>query len=152
MTVERNIAEMIRRKMAANPGLAARIEEESFLCSVGCSIHEAREAVGMTQAELGSLVCLAPEAIDAIENADYGDLPLWYLHRIARAFGMSARIELIKPPANDGEWTGAKADRRGDLVDMAQVIGLTSAEESELASLQEAFARHQDHISQSPKD
>jgi hypothetical protein len=62
---------------------------------------------------------------------------------------------ILPPPqptngAEEEEWTDSKNRRRCDLIDRKYDIGLTPAEEAELAALQTAMHRHIDRVAPLP--
>jgi ribosome-binding protein aMBF1 (putative translation factor) len=103
MAKTKNLAEVIRRELAANPDLAAAIEAERFGADVGSEIFEARRQAGLTQKELADRVGMHQSAIARIEDADYDGHSLKTLQRIASALGKRVQVafvdQCVKPPA-----------------------------------------------------
>jgi hypothetical protein len=56
------------------------------------------------------------------------------------------------PPDGDEPWTGAKNQRRCDLIDRKSAGSLTRAEAVELAQLQEQMLRHRQRVAPLPLD
>lgn len=92
MAVTKDLAEAIRRKLAANPELAAAVEAERFSASVASAIYDARTAAGLTQKQLAERIGTHQSAIARLEDADYDGHSLKMLQRIAGALGK--RIDL----------------------------------------------------------
>ena len=93
MKTTKNLAEVIRRKLASNPELAADVDDERFNISVGAAIFEARTRANLTQQKLAELSGMKQSAIARLEDADYSGHSLKTLHRIADALGK--RIEIV---------------------------------------------------------
>jgi transcriptional regulator with XRE-family HTH domain len=62
-------------------------EAVAFLRLVGRRVAQAREAAGMTQAELASHLGLTAEAISGVERGEYG-ITVDQLHRVAEVLGL----------------------------------------------------------------
>ena len=97
MAVTRNLAEVIRRKLAADPDLAAAVDAELFNVNVGAEIFQARAAAGLTQRQLADRVGMQQSAIARLENADYDGHSLKTLERIALALGKRVEIRFVDP-------------------------------------------------------
>ena len=85
MARTRNLVDVIRAKLAAEPGLAEAVEEESFNADVAMKVYEARKETGLTQKQLADKVGTTQSVIARIEDADYDERSLNLLRRIARA-------------------------------------------------------------------
>ncbi len=97
MAVTRNLAEIIRRKLAADPDLAAAVDAELFNVNVGAEIFQARTAAGLTQKQLADRVGMQQSAIARLENADYDGHSLKTLERIALALEKRVEIRFVDP-------------------------------------------------------
>jgi transcriptional regulator with XRE-family HTH domain len=117
MSKTRNFAEVIRRKLAADPALAAAVEDECFNAHIAEQIHNARVAKGLTQAALAKKIGTAQSAIARLEDAQYDGHSLTILKKIASALQMKLRVELyakceLKPliqqsmESKPAEWKG----------------------------------------------
>jgi transcriptional regulator with XRE-family HTH domain len=95
MAVTRNLAEMIRRKLAADPDLAAAVDAELFNANVGAEIFQARTAAGLTQRQLAERVGMQQSAIARLEDAEYDGHSLKTLERIAFALGKRVEIRFV---------------------------------------------------------
>lgn len=92
MKTTKDLAEVIRNKLASDPGLAAAVEAERVNADVGSLIYAARTAAGLTQQQLADRVGMHQSAIARLEDADYDGHSLRTLERIASALGK--RIEI----------------------------------------------------------
>jgi len=97
MVVTRDLAEFIRRKLAADPDLAAAVDAELFNANVGVEIFQARTAAGLPQKQLADRVGMQQSAIARLENADYDGHSLKTLERIAFALGKRVEIRFVDP-------------------------------------------------------
>lgn len=89
----KDFAEVIRAKVAANPGLAEAIEAESFRTDIALKVFQARKEAGLTQKQLAERVGTQQSVISRIEDADYEGHSLGLLNRLARALGRYLRVE-----------------------------------------------------------
>jgi transcriptional regulator with XRE-family HTH domain len=101
MAVTKNIAEAIRRKLQADPDLAAAVEAERFNVNIGAEIYQARTQAGLTQKELADRVGMHQSAIARLEDADYDGHSLKTLERIALAVGKRVRVAFVAPPDDE---------------------------------------------------
>lgn len=62
---------------------------------VGQLIHDAREAAGLSQAELAAMIGSDQAVISRLENADYEGHSLTMLRRIASALGKKLDIRFV---------------------------------------------------------
>jgi transcriptional regulator with XRE-family HTH domain len=97
MAVTKNIAEVIRQKLASDYDLAAAVEAERFKLNIGAEIYQARTQAGLTQKQLADLVNMHQSAVARIEDADYDGHSLKTLERIATALGKVIEINFIDP-------------------------------------------------------
>jgi ribosome-binding protein aMBF1 (putative translation factor) len=92
MRTTKNLAKVIRRKLASDNDLAAAVAAERFNANVGSAIYEARTQAGLTQQQLADRVGMHQSAIARLEDADYDGHSVKTLERIALALGK--RIEI----------------------------------------------------------
>jgi transcriptional regulator with XRE-family HTH domain len=92
----RNLAEVIRRKLAGDEDLAAAVEAERFNLNVGSAIFEARTSAGLTQQQLADRIGMHQSAIARLEDADYDGHSLKTLERIAAALGKRLEIRFAE--------------------------------------------------------
>ena len=96
MATTKNLAEIIRRKLASDKALATAVDDERFNISVGVAIYTARTHAGLTQKQLAELVGMHQSAIARLENADYSGHSLTTLHRLAGALGHRIEIAFVE--------------------------------------------------------
>ena len=95
MARTKNFADVIRSKLAANPDLAALVEEEAFYAQIAEAIYEARKAASLTQTQLASRINTQQSVIARMEDADYHGHSLTQLRKIAAALDMNLCIEFF---------------------------------------------------------
>ena len=93
MARTKNFAEVVKRKLAANRGLAARVEEHAFQSNVAEQIYNARNEAGLTQTELAARIGSHQSVVARLEDADYEGHTLSMLRRIGDALGKTLHIE-----------------------------------------------------------
>jgi transcriptional regulator with XRE-family HTH domain len=93
MAKTRNLAEVIRRKLAKDPDLAAAVDAERFKSNVASEIVEARLQAGLTQEQLASRIGTHQPVIARLEDAEYEGHSLKMLERIASALGKRVEIK-----------------------------------------------------------
>jgi ribosome-binding protein aMBF1 (putative translation factor) len=76
-----------------NPARQASVEEEMANMEIARKIYDLREAAGLTQRQLASLIGTTASVISRLEDADYQGHSLAMLNRIATALGKRVRIE-----------------------------------------------------------
>lgn len=91
----KNFAEVIQRELAADPDLAAAVEQERFNANVASEIYNARNEAGLTQKGLARQLGTHQSAIARLENADYDGHSLKMLERIAQALGKRVEIRFV---------------------------------------------------------
>lgn len=96
MAVTKNLADVIRRKLAADPRLSASVETERLRANVGRVIFDARMRAGLTQQELADRVGMRQSAIARLEDADYDGHSLRTLQRIAAALDVSVQVSFVE--------------------------------------------------------
>lgn len=85
-----------------DPELREAIEEQKLNVRVAEMIHDAREAAGLTQAQLAKLIGTTQSVISRLEDADYEGRSLTMLQRIAEALNQRLEVRLV-PARDDGE-------------------------------------------------
>lgn len=112
----KNLAEVIRKKLASDPDLAAAVARERFNASVGEAILNARLQSGLTQSQLAQSVGMHQSVIARLEDADYDSHSLRVLRRIAEALGKRIDIRFVQEsrpletPANPSEITWSNVE------------------------------------------
>lgn len=89
----KDLAAVIRSKLARDPALAAAVEDNRFSINVGAEIHRARMEAGFTQTQLASRAGTHQSVVARLEDADYAGHSLTMLKRIAKALGRRLVIE-----------------------------------------------------------
>jgi transcriptional regulator with XRE-family HTH domain len=95
MATTKNLAEVIRRKLAADPDLASAVDAERFNLTLGEEIRAARVGAGLTQQQLAEKVGTQQPAIARLEDADYDSHSINTLERIAAALGKRLQVRFI---------------------------------------------------------
>ncbi|MBV8782133.1 MAG: helix-turn-helix transcriptional regulator [Phycisphaerae bacterium] len=96
-SAKRSASSLIRQKFYdGHPDRIARLEKARQSIALGDQIRRAREAAGMTQAELAEIINTKPSAISRLEDADYEGYSVKTLRKIAEAVHMWISIE-FKP-------------------------------------------------------
>ena len=86
--------EILKRRAARDPKLQELYEEEKINFQAAIAIREAREAAGLTQAQLAKLIGTTQSVISRLEDADYEGHTLKMLERIAEALKQRVVIHL----------------------------------------------------------
>jgi ribosome-binding protein aMBF1 (putative translation factor) len=86
--------EILRRRTMKDPKLREIYEEEKINYQTARAIHEAREAAGLTQAQLAKKIGTTQSVISRLEDADYEGHTLKMLERIAEALKRRIVIHL----------------------------------------------------------
>ncbi|MSU79464.1 MAG: XRE family transcriptional regulator [Gemmataceae bacterium] len=94
----RNFGDVIRAKLAANPDLAAAVEDESFNASIAQQVFDLRTEAGLTQKQLAELVSTKQSVILRIEDADYEGHSLTLLKKIANVLKRRLKVEFLPDP------------------------------------------------------
>jgi len=107
----RNIAEVVRRKLAADQVLAEAVHRERFNANVASEVLAIREQAGLTQKQLADRVGTHQSVIARLEDADYESHSLKMLQRIADALGKGVEIRFVEQDAT-AERRDASRSRR----------------------------------------
>ena len=97
---------VVRKKLADNPELAAMVEDAAVDSHTAREIYRARNTAGLTQKQLAELAGTFQSVIARIEDADYGSHSMRILKKIAAALGKRLRVELYDKPSFDPIPTG----------------------------------------------
>jgi transcriptional regulator with XRE-family HTH domain len=92
MAATRNFADIIRKKLAADPALAEGVAQAAFEASVADQIYNARKEAGLTQAELAEKIGSQQSVIARMEDDDYDGHSVSMLNRIANALGKDLQV------------------------------------------------------------
>jgi ribosome-binding protein aMBF1 (putative translation factor) len=93
-----NFAKMLRKKLAADPRLAAAVARESFKLDMAQKIFAARTEAGLTQKQLADRIGTSQSVIARMEAADYDGHSLKMLTKIAGALSLHLRVEFDSMP------------------------------------------------------
>lgn len=84
--------------------------------SIGERVRKAREAKGLTQVELGTLLGVKAAAVSKLETENWGSRgpSASRLERVAAALGLPDAVSLLRdPPKKASSSTGGGSKRRG---------------------------------------
>jgi ribosome-binding protein aMBF1 (putative translation factor) len=93
MARTRNLADVIRAKLANNAKLAEAVEQEAFNADIAMKVYQARTEAGLTQEQLAARIGTRQSVISRIEDADYKGHSLRILKQIAGALDQNLRVE-----------------------------------------------------------
>lgn len=114
MTSTKNFADVLKKKLAKDPGLADRVELECEHSHLATLIYEKRKEKGLTQAQLGDLVGTSQTVIARLEAADYDGHSFSMVRRIAKALDCFVRVEMYPRPlvefSQSYSWDASTAD------------------------------------------
>jgi transcriptional regulator with XRE-family HTH domain len=100
MARTRDLADVLRARLAADSVLREAVAEESFNADVAMKVYEARKEAGLTQKQLADKVGTTQSVIARIEDADYDGHSLNLLRRITQALGKRLLVEFLAPAAS----------------------------------------------------
>lgn len=86
---------ILKRITGDDPGLRGAIAEQKLNVRVAEMILQAREAAGLTQAQVARLVGTTQSVISRLEDADYEGHSLTMLQRIAEALDRRLEVRLV---------------------------------------------------------
>ena len=98
-----NAADMIRREMAEDPEMAARIEEEIQRLRIADKIRQLRKKAGLSQKELAKRINTGQSAISRLENSSYEPSTMNTLVKIAKALGYNLTIDFTPAVSNNNQ-------------------------------------------------
>jgi len=101
-----DFGDVIRKKLADNPDLAAMVEDAAVDAHTAREIYRARNEAGLTQRQLADLAGTYQSVIARIEDADYGGHSMRVLKKIAHVLGKRLRVELYDKPSFEPIPTG----------------------------------------------
>lgn len=81
-------------KQMADPELRAIYEEEAAKKEIWLQLVEARQALGLTQAEVAERIGISQSQVARLEKAGYNDYSLNSLRRYVEALGGEYRLEV----------------------------------------------------------
>jgi len=90
--------QILKRRVAEDRELREIYEEEKVNYQAALAIRKAREAAGLTQAELAKKVGTTQSAISRLEDADYEGHTIKMLERIAE--GLKRRVVISLRPVS----------------------------------------------------
>lgn len=91
--------EILRRRAMKDPKLQALYEEEKINYQAALAIRHAREAAGLTQAQLAKKIGTTQSVVSRLEDTDYEGHTLKMLERIAEALKQRVVIHLAPEPS-----------------------------------------------------
>lgn len=103
----KDFAEHVKARMAADPELAAAVEQEVINTRIARQVCDLREAAGLTQKQLAEMIGTQQSVVSRIEDADYEGHSLGLLKRIADALGKRLRVEFEDPAPRETTVTRA---------------------------------------------
>jgi transcriptional regulator with XRE-family HTH domain len=98
MAHTKNFGDVIRKRLAADPALAKRVENEAINAHIAGQIYQWRTEAELTQDALAKRAGLSQPVIARLEDADYDGHSITPLKKIADALGCNLRIEFYKKP------------------------------------------------------
>ncbi|MFN0302784.1 MAG: helix-turn-helix transcriptional regulator [Burkholderiales bacterium] len=93
---------IIHRIIGDDPELRAQIEEQRLNVRIAEMIYQVREAAGLTQTQLATLVGTTQSVISRLEDADYEGHSLPMLKRIGDALHQRLEVRFVPEPATKG--------------------------------------------------
>ncbi len=93
-----DVVQILKRRIAADRELREIYEEEKINYKAALAIRKAREAAGLTQAELAKKVGTTQSAISRLEDADYEGHTIKMLERIAEV--LKRRVVILLRPVS----------------------------------------------------
>jgi ribosome-binding protein aMBF1 (putative translation factor) len=91
--------EILRRRAMKDPTLQELYEEEKIHYQAALAIRHARDAAGLTQAQLAKKIGTTQSVVSRLEDADYEGHTLKMLERIAEALKQRVFIHLAPEPS-----------------------------------------------------
>lgn len=77
------------------PDVVSKYEVAQINYEIAQMIYDAREAAGMTQAQLAAAIGTTQSVISRLEDADYNGHSLQMLRRVAKATGRRVEIRFV---------------------------------------------------------
>lgn len=87
--------EILDRVVGDDAELRRQVDEEKLNVRIAEMIHDARNAAGLTQADLAKLVGTTQSVISRLESADYEGHSLSMLQRIADALHQRLEVRFV---------------------------------------------------------
>ncbi|HEX5442605.1 MAG TPA: helix-turn-helix transcriptional regulator [Pirellulales bacterium] len=88
-----DLDQSVRRWKKKHPELAVSFDDQYEIFKIGVMLREAREAAGISQAELAAMVDTQRTAISRLENRAQ-DVKLSTIEKVARALGRRLKLQL----------------------------------------------------------
>jgi len=95
----KDFAAVIRRKLAADPKLAQRVDDERLSGDVASAIVALRMEAGLTQLELANRIGTQQPVIARLEDTEYDGHSLTMLKRIAASVGKRVTVQFLDSSA-----------------------------------------------------
>lgn len=95
MTKTKDAVTILKTRARKNKELQRLYEEEKLNYKIALSIHAAREAKEMTQAELAKAIGTTQSVISRLEDADYEGHSLTLLKKVAAALDRRLEINIV---------------------------------------------------------
>jgi transcriptional regulator with XRE-family HTH domain len=128
MARTKNFADVVRKKLSADPDLAAGVEREYFNANIATQIYDLRKSHGLTQQQLADRVGTHQSVIARLEDADYEGHPLSMLIKIAaslnRRLSVSFQPSLVNAETS-GQYVSSSEATTGNLLDMQTEASMT---------------------------
>ena len=88
-------SEILDRVIGDDAGLRRLVDDQKLNVRIAEMIHDARNAAGLSQADLARLVGTTQSAISRLESADYEGHSLSMLQRIAEALHQRLEVRFV---------------------------------------------------------
>ncbi|HEY1600437.1 MAG TPA: helix-turn-helix transcriptional regulator [Pirellulales bacterium] len=105
MASTRDFADVLRKKIATDPRLAAAVAEARFQANIAEQIYTVRTEAGLTQTQLARRIGTHQSVIARLEDADYEGHTFSMLRRIADATGKELFIAFKESNPGSGPVT-----------------------------------------------
>lgn len=96
-------SEILNKRHPLTRQLEDKLLDETYNSKCASMVYEARQAAGLTQAELAKKIGTSQSAIARLEDADYRGRTVAMMVRIASALGLEYHHEFRKPKAPAAE-------------------------------------------------
>ncbi len=107
MPQTKDFAAVLRKKLAADPGLLDAVQKEQFNAEIARQIYVARNEAQLTQKELAKRVGTAQSAIARLEDTNYSGHSVSMLWKIASALNKRLSIEFRPSLADESPSHGS---------------------------------------------
>lgn len=96
----RRLFEESRNRAFADPEFRAIYEEEAAKKELWLQLVEARQALGLTQAQVAERIGISQSQVARLERAGYNDYTLKSLRRYVEALGGAYKLEVSLQPVH----------------------------------------------------